>query len=270
MKVTRWISLLTFFVLLATLTFTGKKPASDENTIILKDNNSVSLMTEVNGASVGKVINELYKLDSMLTDAPIYLVLYTPGGSIEDGFNLMTVAQGLRRKVHTVTIFAASMGFQIAQALGDRYITQYGTLMSHKAKGGFSGEFPGQVNSRLNYWLDRLVEMDKITVARTKGKHTLKSYQDAYENELWLTGYTSVEQGFADKIIGVRCDKSLMTTYKENVETIFGVVIVTWSKCPLITEPVEVEFPKVDTEKKKYIEFLMKQKLSERRQVKSY
>ena len=237
-------------------------------TISLTDTNTVALMSEVDGASVDKVISQLYKLDQINTKDPIYLVLYTPGGSIEDGFNLMTVAQGLHRPVNTVVLFAASMGFQITQALGTRYITQYGTLMSHRAKGGFEGEFPGQVNSRLNYWLDRMDEMDKITIARTNGKQTLESYVKSYQNELWLTGPKAVAQGYADALANIRCDKSLMTTYKEMVETFFGNIIVTWSRCPLITTPVAVELPLVTPDKKKYLEDLIKQRLDDRKQVK--
>ena len=53
--------------------------------------------------------------------------------------------------------------------------------------------FPGQVNSRLNFWLDRIAFMDQNVVNRSKGKQTLKSYQDAYENELWLTAQKAIE-----------------------------------------------------------------------------
>jgi ATP-dependent Clp protease protease subunit len=268
MKLAKWIILGLYVVIGGYFVFAGTSDGSD-NTLILKDNNTVVMAAVVDGESVGKAISQIYKLDAMNTSDPIYLILNTPGGSIEDGFNLMTVAQSTKRKVHTITIFAASMGFQIAQALGERYITQYGTLMSHKAKGGFQGEFPGQVNSRLNYWLDRLAEMDRLTVARTKGKYTLESYQAAYENELWLTGQKSVVQGFADKIVGVRCDKSLMGTYQERIETLFGTVDVTWSQCPLITEPIAVKLPKVDADKKKYIEYIMKQRLDDRKLVRN-
>lgn len=262
----KFIWILFTFALVALSAFQSK--TLPDSTIVLNDSNTVALMSEVNGTSVAKVITRLYELDAMSTNAPIYLVLYTPGGSIEDGFNLMTVAQGLRRQVNTVVVFAASMGFQITQALGTRYITHYGTLMSHKAKGGFQGEFPGQVNSRLNYWLDRMVEMDKVTVIRTKGKQTLESYTKAYANELWLTGPKSIEGGYADEIANVRCDKSIMGTFKEKVDTLFGSVIVTWSKCPLITEPVGVELPKVSLEQKQYIESILKQRLDDRKQVK--
>jgi len=268
MKLAKWIILGLYFIIGGYFVFAATS-AIPSDVIILKDSNTVALTAVVDGASVGKVISELYKLDQKNTSEPIYLVLNTPGGSIEDGFNLMTVAQGLHRKVNTVTVFAASMGFQIAQALGDRYITQYGTLMSHKAKGGFQGEFPGQVNSRLNYWLDRVMEMDKVTVSRTHGKQTLEGYRSAYANELWLTGSKSVAEGYADKVIGVRCDKSLMGSYQERVETLFGTVDVTWSQCPLITEPIAVKYPKVGLEQYNYIESVLKQKLDDRKQVRN-
>jgi ATP-dependent Clp protease protease subunit len=214
---------------------------SDNNTIELKEGNTLKFAAVVDEASVSSAIRELIKLDQIQTEEPIYLVLYTPGGSIEAGFDIMRIVKGMKRKVHTITIFAASMGFQMVQSMGDRYMAEYGTLMSHKPKGGFEGEFPGQVDSRYSYWMQRLLEMDLQTVKRTNGKQTLKSYRDAYENEMWLTPAKAIELGYADKLVNVRCDKSLDATYDETVNTMFGPIVATWSKCPLITTPVAVK-----------------------------
>jgi ATP-dependent protease ClpP protease subunit len=183
---------------------------SDNNTIELKEGNVLKFAAVVDEVSVSAAIRDLIKLDQIQTEEPIYLVLYTPGGSIEAGFDLMRIVKGMKRKVHTITIFAASMGFQMVQSMGDRYMSEYGTLMSHKPKGGFEGEFPGQVDSRYAYWMQRLLEMD-------------------------------LQTGYADKLVNVRCDKSLDATYDETVQTIFGPIVATWSKCPLITTPVAIK-----------------------------
>jgi len=105
------------------------------------------------------------------------------------------------------------MGFQIAQNLGERLVLKSGVMMSHHAEGGTEGQMGGkgqsQLQARIGLWERRIKELDEETVRRTKGKQTLASYQEAYDHELWLTGKEAVEQGYADRVVTVRCDSSL-------------------------------------------------------------
>jgi len=173
---------------------------------------------------------------------PIYLFLYTPGGSIQDGLELIEFLTALNRPVHTVTLFSASMGFQTVQHLGKRYILKYGVLMSHKARGGFRGEFGGglsQLDARYGMWLRRVDMMDKQTVSRTDGKQTIKTYRASYDNELWLNGQEAVDQGYADEVVSVKCDLSLQGTVEKTKNSGFMSVQAIFSKCPIKTDPVE-------------------------------
>lgn len=209
-----------------------------------KDNTAV-LSSAVDSESVSNVIQQVQKLDANLKSGyPIYLFLYTPGGSIQDGLELIEFLKTVNRPVHTITMFSASMGFQIAQNLGKRYILATGVLMSHKAAGGFEGEFGdgmSQIDSRYGMWMDRIKEMDEQTVKRTKGKQTLKSYRNSYQNELWLTGAKAVAGGYADSIVKVSCDSSLNGTRKSSFR-FFGLNInAYYSECPMNTSPLKIE-----------------------------
>jgi len=209
--------------------------------IVLTSTNTVAMDEVFSDASVARVAAQARALDNPNTKDPIYLIINSPGGGIDAGIELIENLNALNRPVHTVTIFSASMGFQTAQGVkGTRYIQSNGTLMSHKARGGFQGEFPGQIDSRYSYYLKKLVRMDQITVNRTKGKHTLKSYRDLYENEYWCDGQDCIDQGFADQIAVIYCDDSLAGTYQSvgNENLMFGLTIQTKStkaKCPTIT-----------------------------------
>lgn len=238
--------------ILATLSLMLASPAQAKSELpvlkLTKDNTAV-LFGVVDSQSVSNVMQQIQKLDSSLKSGyPINLVLYTPGGSIQDGLELIEYLKSVNRPINTVTVFAASMGFQLAQNLGKRYILQNGVLMSHKAAGGFEGEFGdgnSQIDSRYGLWMERVREMDQQTVSRTGGKQTLKSYRDAYQNELWLTGTKAVSGGYADTVVSAACDKSLAGTRQEHIEIMgFGINIV-YSECPLNTNPLsfEVELP---------------------------
>jgi hypothetical protein len=99
--------------------------------IQLSKENSVSLRDVVHSGSVSKVIQELAKKETN-DESVIYLVLDTPGGSVFAGIDLINYLKAYKKPVHTITSFAASMGFQIAQGnQGKRLISPTGVLMSH-------------------------------------------------------------------------------------------------------------------------------------------
>lgn len=219
---------------------------SAKTKVVLTKDNVITLNDVVTQDSVAKILLEIKTLDSRLPSGePIYLVLNTPGGSIDAGVEMIERMANLNRKVHTISLFSASMGFQTVQGLGKRYITTDGTLMSHKARGGFSGEFPGQLDSRYSYYLKRVQRLDNKVVARTNGKHTAKTYASLIENEYWCDGQECVDQGFADAVVNATCDKSLDGTRKDTYKFFFfGMKIILdliGDACPLNTGIVDYD-----------------------------
>jgi len=213
--------------------------------IILTKDNTVAFFGEVNQTTVNEVVSDVKKLNSTLPSGdPIYLVLNTPGGEVETGLELISFLNSLNRPVHTITLFAASMGFQFVQNLGKRYILEYGTLMSHKVSGGFSGSFGSensQLDSRYTLWLRKIRRLDLHTVSRTNGKQTLKTYRAAYENELWLNGWEAVQQGYADNIANVSCDTTLKGTREVHFKSEKQNIIATFDACPLLTSVLQAD-----------------------------
>lgn len=221
--------------------------SNKNNKIILDKNNTIVLNTEISDQSVSDTIQKLLKLDSSYwnRNKPIYLFLYSPGGSIQAGLELIEAVHGLHRKVNTITLFSASMAFQLVQNLNKRLILENGVLMSHRAAGEFAGFFggkkPSQLDSRYALWLERLKELDMKTVARTNGKQTLESYQEQYRDEMWLTGEQAVKEGYADEIVSVNCDNSLKGTEKHNTEFMGYNISYETANCPLITGILNVK-----------------------------
>jgi ATP-dependent Clp protease protease subunit len=229
----------------------------EKTTVVLTSSNTVVLSSVVDGDSVGEVLEKATALDTkevsgVLAKAkhvvfgkktqPIYLFLNTPGGNIQAGLELIEGLNGLNRPVSSITAFSASMGFQIAQDLkGDRLIVSHGIMMSHRGVGEFSGQFgglePSQSSNRYRIWAQRLKEMDELTVARSKGKQTLESYQKAYNSELWVTGPEAVDQGYADKLVQVRCDETLSGVTTHTVDFMGIPISYDLDNCPVNTSP---------------------------------
>jgi ATP-dependent Clp protease, protease subunit len=245
----------TFVVLLTALTLALISPFANSagkdtksETVVLSKSNTIVLSGEVNAENASAVISQAKALGNVRSrfgkEKPLYLFLNTPGGSIQTGLEIIESLNGLDRPISTVTLFAASMGFQIAQNLGPRLILKNGVLMSHRASGQFSGNFggqnPSQIDSRYGLWLSRLKELDEQTVSRTKGKQTLESYQKAYADELWLTGAQSVAGGYADEIVTVRCDSSLDGVTTHAVSFLGINIYYDLDNCPLNTSPMNV------------------------------
>lgn len=234
-----------FFILL--LLMTNIAAAKNER-IFLTEENSVAFNQPVSIDYVSKKTLEVLLKSSKAS--PIYLVLNTPGGSVSAGLYFIDTIKALNIPVHTITLFAASMGYQMVQELGTRYITPSGTLMSHRGSvSGLSGQIPGELNSRvlhIGLVLDGMMDRASRRIGISK-----QEYSNIIVPEFWTFGENAVNLNHADKVADVVCElKLIKETYEENVLTLFGSAIVKFSKCPLITEPLGVSFGQQINEKK--------------------
>lgn len=212
--------------------------------ITLTSTNFVNINDEVNDLTMSVAAHELF-LSCLNKPEPKYLVLNSPGGSISAGRQFIDFAKGVPCKVHSITIFAASMGYHIAQALGKRYIIPSGTMMSHRAKlSGVGGQLPGELISELNYYAEFIEQLER-DVAKRVGI-SLEQYKKEIYDELWLIGENAVNRKHADLIVVPKCDASLSGTYDKEVSTLFGAFTLTFSKCPMITGPVGFKQAKAD------------------------
>ena len=221
-----------FLVMLLMSTAFGKE-------ILLTENNAVQLRGPVNRESVGQVMHELNAIARLgEANEPIYLVLNTPGGSVMAGLDLINYMNTLRRPVHAIATYAASMGFHILQSSEKRYVTKYATIMSHRASGGFEGDIPQQINSRLKHVIDLIEKMDEQVISRTDGKYTKSSYMELIRDEYYAVGENAIEDKFADEVVSLKCDQALLdNTIEKTIQVFVFTFKAKFSKCPLLTEP---------------------------------
>ena len=115
-------------LVLACVVNAGDLTLSRDNTLILNG--------PITRASVSSLIERGREIDSISkSEYPIYLFINSPGGRIGPGLELVDFLSSINRPVHTITLRSISMGWQIVQHLGKRFILRYGTMMSHKAFG---------------------------------------------------------------------------------------------------------------------------------------
>jgi len=231
-----------FALILGVITLVSCPIKADERkTITLSEDNTVVMSGTFTGQSVAKVQDDLLKLSQKLDeDDEIILVMDSPGGSVIAGMHLIDTVNAIPQKVHTLTIFAASMGYMTVQALGNRYILPSGILMSHRAHiGGLSGQIPGELNTRLSFYEELTSQLDEIASKRV-GLNLL-DYKKLIHNEFWSGASKAIVKKHADEIVNAKCDKSLMGNYNKRYDTMFGVFYVKFSKCPLINSPLAVK-----------------------------
>lgn len=220
-----------------------KAYAGEASSVNLTDANTAVFRDEVNAQSIAKLQREILNKATKLHGKPLYLVLDTPGGDINAGYDLIDMIQGMNLNVKTITQFSASMGAYIAESLGERLVTPHGTYMFHRAAvDGVGGQVPGEFLTRAGYLLNLVTVMEKQNAARLG--ISFDEYTKLVKDEYWVTGEEAVKQGVADRVVTISCGEGLQGEHTEVVRIFIFELAVTYSNCPAIRGPLNVEMLK--------------------------
>jgi ATP-dependent protease ClpP protease subunit len=225
------------FILACVLTLFTSAALAENKLVQLRPENMLLIRGEVSDQSMAEASEKLVALAVKRGSAryTIYIVLDTPGGDVVAGNEFIEFAK-MVPNVETVTLFAASMGAAIVEALpGTRNITENGTLMFHRAKGGFQGQFEdGEVESRLDYAKQIIRSMEQRNADRMS--MSLPDYKAGVVNEMWHYGRNAISKKSADAVVDLICNIELISQVERSTMTIFGILQVTVesSRCPLL------------------------------------
>ncbi len=208
--------------------------------------NTIVFRGPVNGESANTAMRKLNELNKKRgsDNYALFLVLDTPGGDIEEGENFIQYAKTIRN-LHTVTMFAASMGSAIVEALpGHRFITENGVLMFHRAKLGMAGQVnDGEFESRLAFYKQEITKLEQRNADRMS--MPLADYKARVKDEMWLGAAQSVKENAADSIMDIRCSQELIE--QNDVITIQIMMFslnLKFSGCPAFRTPdIELNSP---------------------------
>ncbi len=196
--------------------------------IVLNSTNHVVVRGSIDSDVASSFI---YKLNT-LANKNVFVYLDTPGGSVESGNKMLMEIQ--KYNLSCVADRAYSMGFVLLQGCKNRYIRPYSRIMQHQISYGVQNE-KGKIDNYAKFIdqiEDDLVEMQSEKIGMEKDRFRLKTM-----NEWWMMGKYAIENNCADEIVDVFCDSKLV---KQNETHDFGFYQLTYSKCPLISDPIEI------------------------------
>jgi ATP-dependent Clp endopeptidase proteolytic subunit ClpP len=156
----------------------------------------------VGDKTVGDAMTQLGEWSRRFPEAPITVILNTPGGGVFQGLALYDYLLELRAGGHRVTTvtrgFAASMGSVLLQAGDERVVGPNAYVMIHEVSKMDMGKlseledsvaFSKRLYRRL---LEILAERSEMNADQIKRK--------AHKYDWWLDAQEAVEKGFADRI----------------------------------------------------------------------
>lgn len=170
----------------------------------VNDDRIVFLSGDVNEHSISSIITQLMSLANQNTTLPIYLIISTYGGSVDEMFSLYDTIKFLPCPVHTVglgKVMSAGVLLLSAGNKGKRLIGKNARIMMHPVSSGVSGNIFQIVNDtqetlRLqNSMVDSLMQETKMTLEQIN--EIMKKGYDYY-----MTPQDAIKYGIVDKIIG--------------------------------------------------------------------
>lgn len=212
-----------------------------ESNLMLETDTTILLQGEIDAPKADDTINQLFAMSILLPkEAVINMVIDSPGGSVYDGMRIIAAMEAIPQKINTTAIFAFSMAYSIFQRGEKRFISTFGTIGQHRAKGGFQGQFAeGEVESRLSFATQMITILNKYEAGRMGV--SLKEFKELIKDEMWLMRDKAIDLNAADDVVIIKCSESLLLGKKTSTkrsDNLYSteVIVVTTPACPLITD----------------------------------
>jgi ATP-dependent Clp protease protease subunit len=134
-------------------------------------------------------------------NAPVFVLISSPGGSILDGATIINAMEASRVPVYTVCMdICASMAAIIHQYGTERLMADRSVLMFHDAAGQFEGYFP-HIKARFDAF-ERYVARFNLFISERVGV-SLLDFEAMEHKNLWIDSEDALAKKMAEKIVHV-------------------------------------------------------------------
>lgn len=164
----------------------------------------IFLSGEVNENIVPLVIAQLINYANQDAAAPIYMMINTPGGSIDEMFSLYDVMKFLPCPIHTIAlgkVMSAGVLLLSSGTKGKRLIGKNARIMIHSVSAGTMGNV-----FEIENYVEETKRLQTLMVETlvSETKMNLKQAEEIMKNgrDHYLTPAEAIKLGIVDKIIG--------------------------------------------------------------------
>ncbi len=149
---------------------------------------------------VSRVIKGLLALEKEDPEAPITLVVNSPGGSVTAGLALIDIMQSISCPVHTVGMGMIASAAAVILACGDhRAVYPNAQVMIHQLLGGLGMSQQSDIEIAAEQLRSLRGRLDALLAE--KGKLSVEEFHKLTERDCWCDAERALELGIVDEIV---------------------------------------------------------------------
>ena len=178
-------------------------PTSNKEKKIYRLNIPAEQVVIIAGEINGDTVSAASAIDrASSNNAPVFVLISSPGGSILDGATIINAIEASPVPVYTVCMdICASMAAIIHQYGTERLMADRAVLMFHDAAGQFEGYFP-HIKARFDAF-ERYVARFNLFISNRAGVSLLEFEAMEHKN-LWIDSEDAVSKKMAEKIVHIQ------------------------------------------------------------------
>lgn len=136
------------------------------------------------------------------SNEPIFVLINSPGGSVQVGNEIISLMQAANGPVYTVCLsLCASMGAIILEHGTKRFALDRSVVMFHDASGGTEGSL-GHMNSILQFYLRGIEKTNRYIAERSLMKY--EKFMELQKDELWIDAEDAKNLNLLDDLVRLK------------------------------------------------------------------